>query len=241
MNLYPAIDLRNGKCVRLERGDPDRATVFGQRPADQARRFEDAGCTWLHVVDLDGAFQGGSPNADAVAAILDATAMRVQLGGGIRSQAAATTWLDAGVHRIVLGTLAVTEPDLAGDICRAHAQRVALAADTRAGTIAIEGWVRATEIDVETFVSRAMELGPAALIHTDIARDGILRGPNVAELTRVAQASDVPVVASGGVTTADDLLQIKALEESGVDGVIVGRALYENRIDAGDAVRLLAS
>ena len=241
MNLYPAIDLKDGRCVRLERGDPGRATVFGDDPAEQARRFEDAGCAWLHVVDLDGAFGGGSPNAEAIAAVLDTTSMRVQLGGGIRSPAAAAAWLEAGVARIVLGTVAVTEPDVARAICRAHPGRVAVAADARAGRIAIEGWARTTDVAVESFVGRAAGLGAAAVIHTDIARDGVLQGVNVAELGRVAAASPVPVVASGGVAAAADLERIRALGEPNIDGVIVGRALYEGRLDVREAVRLLAA
>ena len=241
MNLYPAIDLRDGRCVRLERGDPGRATVFGDDPAEQARRFEDAGCTWLHVVDLDGAFVGGSPNAEAIAAVLETTSMRVQLGGGIRSPAAAAAWLDAGVERVVLGTIAVTDPGIARAICRAHPGQVAVAADARAGRIAIEGWARTTDVDIETFVGRAADFGAAAVIHTDISRDGVLQGVNIAELRRVAKASPAPVVASGGVAAAADLERIKALDEANIDGVIVGRAFYEGRLDVHQAARLLAA
>lgn len=241
MNLYPAIDLKDGRCVRLERGDPGRATVFGDDPADQARRFEDAGCTWLHVVDLDGAFTGGSPNTEAISAVLEETAMRVQLGGGIRTAAAAAAWLDAGVERIVLGTIAVTDPDAARSICRAHPGRVAVAADARAGQVAIEGWAQTTDVDVETFAATASDFGAATLIHTDISRDGVLQGVNLAELHRVARASPIPVVASGGVTTVGDLERIKALGEANIDGVIVGRAFYEGRLDVQRAARLLAA
>ncbi len=241
MNLYPAIDLKNGQCVRLERGDPERATVFAGDPADQARRFEDAGCAWLHVVDLDGAFNGGSPNAEAIAAVLDATSMQVQLGGGIRSPEAATAWLEAGVERIVLGTVAITQPKIAAAICRAHPDRVAVAADARGGRIAIEGWTRATEIDAETFAGSVRDLGASVLIHTDIARDGVLQGLNVIGLGRVAAASLVPVIASGGVTSVHDLEQVKALGDDNIEGVIVGRAIYEGRLDVKQAARLMAT
>ncbi len=241
MNLYPAIDLRHGRCVRLERGDPNRATVFGDDPAEQARRFEDAGCTWLHVVDLDGAFAGGSPNAEAVSAVLESTTMQIQLGGGIRSRAAADAWLDAGVQRVVLGTMAVSDPDAARAICRAHPGRIAVAADTRSGRIAIEGWARSTEIDLAAFLDAAADYDAAVLIHTDIARDGVLQGVDPAALRRVADSSPIPVVASGGVATLEDLARIKALRENGIDGVIVGRAFYEGRLDVRQAVRLLAA
>ena len=241
MNLYPAIDLKNGQCVRLERGDPERATVFADDPADQARRFEDAGCAWIHVVDLDGAFDGGSPNAEAIAAVLDATSVQVQLGGGIRSPAAATTWLNAGVERVVLGTVAITQPEIAAAICRAHPGRVAVAADARGGRIAIEGWTRATEIDAETFAGSVRDLGASVLIHTDIARDGVLKGLNVTGLGRVAAASLVPVIASGGVTSVHDLVQVKALGEDNIEGVIVGRAIYEGRLDVKQAARLMTT
>ncbi len=240
MNLYPAIDLRQGRCVRLERGDPGRATVFGDNPAEQARRFEDAGCTWLHVVDLDGAFAGGSPNADAISAVLESTSMRVQLGGGIRSVAAAAAWLDAGVRRVVLGTVAVSDPDTARTICRTHPGRVAIAADARAGQIAVEGWARSTDIGLTTLLGTAADYGAAVVIYTDIARDGVMTGIDAAGLRRVADCSPLPVVASGGVAGMDDLIQIGELREAGIDGVIVGRAIYEGRLDVRQAVRLLA-
>lgn len=246
MIFFPAIDLKDGKCVRLERGDMARAKVYGDDPAEQARRFEDAGCEWVHVVDLDGATGGGSPNADAVGAILDATGLRVQLGGGIRDRAAADGWLGRGVARIVLGTLPVKDPGAAEGICRAHEGRVAFAADARDGKLRLEGWVEETGERVDRFAGRARELGAAALIHTDIDTDGMLSGVDASAVARLARASPLPVVASGGVAGPEDLHALadiapaaKETGNPGIEGVIVGRALYEGRLDPKEALDIL--
>lgn len=246
MIFFPAIDLKEGRCVRLEKGDMARATVYGDDPADQARRFEDAGCAWIHVVDLDGAVGGGSPNADAVGAILDATGLRVQLGGGIRDRAAADGWIARGAARIVLGTLPVRDPALAGEICRAHGGRVAFAADASGGRLRVEGWVEETGESVDAFARSAGELGAAALIRTDIDADGMLGGVDADAVAAFARASPVPVVASGGVAGPGDLgaladrdARARAEGAPGIEGVIVGRAVYEGRVDPAEAVRLL--
>ncbi len=241
MILYPAVDLKRGECVRLEQGDMARTTVFGNDPALQVSHFEDAGCEWVHVVDLDGAFEGGSPNADAVSAILDSTSLKVQLGGGIRTEAAADAWLHRGVERIVLGTIAAKDPELAGRICAKHPDRVAIAADVRHGRIAVEGWANLTDLSVKDFAQRAVSLGAVVLIHTDISRDGTLSGVDPLAVSDVARASPLPVVASGGVSSYSDLEALKLREKDGIVGVVVGRAIYEGNIDVSEAAALLVA
>jgi phosphoribosylformimino-5-aminoimidazole carboxamide ribotide isomerase len=240
MILFPAIDLKGGACVRLLRGDMARATTYNPDPADQARAFRDAGFAWLHVVDLDGAFAGRSVNAAAVAAILAAVDLPLQLGGGLRDIAAIEGWLDRGVARVILGTAAVKTPALVREACRAFPGQVAVGIDARAGRVAVEGWAADSEM-LAVDLARAFEdAGVAALIHTDIDRDGALQGPNVAATAALARAVAVPVIASGGIASLDDL---RALKASGapLDGAISGRALYEGRIDLAEAVTLLGA
>ncbi|MEO1274077.1 MAG: 1-(5-phosphoribosyl)-5-[(5-phosphoribosylamino)methylideneamino]imidazole-4-carboxamide isomerase [Pseudomonadota bacterium] len=239
MILYPAIDLKDGKCVRLLRGDMDQATVFGEDPAAQARAFVDAGCAWLHVVDLDGAFAGDARNRAAVEGILGAVDVPVQLGGGIRTRAAIDGWLEAGLARVILGTLAVRDPALVKAAAAAHPGRIAVGIDARGGRVAVEGWAEATELDATDLARRFEDAGVAAIIYTDIDRDGAMAGPNVKATAALARAVSIPVIASGGVSSLDDL---KALKDSGaaLDGVISGRALYEGKIDLKAAVALLA-
>jgi phosphoribosylformimino-5-aminoimidazole carboxamide ribotide isomerase len=240
MILYPAIDLKDGQCVRLVRGDMERATVFGDDPAAQARAFEAAGCRWLHVVDLDGAFAGRPVNDAAVGAILAAVAVPVQLGGGIRDRAGLEAWLDRGVARVILGTAAVRDPGLVREAARAHPGRVAVGIDARGGRVAVAGWAEATELAATELARRFEDAGVAAIVYTDIDRDGALQGPNVAATAALARAVALPVIASGGIASLDDL---RALKASGapLDGAIAGRALYEGRIDVAEAVRLLAA
>ena len=237
MILYPAIDLKGGACVRLLRGDMDRATVYAEDPAAQARAFEDAGCEWLHVVDLDGAFSGRPDNAAAVRAILSAVRVPVQLGGGIRDRAALEGWLEAGVARVILGTVAVEDPELVREAARAHPGRVAVGLDARGGRVATRGWAEATEIDALDLARRFEDAGIAALVHTDIERDGAMRGPNLAATEAMARAVCVPVIASGGVASLGDLARLR--DTGVVAGAIVGRAFYDGAVALPEALALL--
>ena len=237
MELYPAIDLKDGQCVRLVQGDLDRATVFSDDPAAQARRFVAAGCRRLHLVDLNGAVAGRPVNAAAVEAILDAVETPCQLGGGVRNLAAIESWLAKGVARVILGTLAVTAPDLVRQACRQFPGRIALGLDARGGRVAIQGWTEQSEVTTLELARRFEDAGAAALVHTDIDRDGVLQGPNVAATAALARAVRIPVIASGGVASLDDLKALQAA--GGIAGVIVGRALYDGRIDLAEAVRLV--
>ncbi|GIX12261.1 MAG: 1-(5-phosphoribosyl)-5-[(5-phosphoribosylamino) methylideneamino] imidazole-4-carboxamide isomerase [Paracoccaceae bacterium] len=238
MIFYPAIDLKGGRCVRLLRGRMDRATVFAEDPAAQAQAFEAAGCEWLHLVDLDGAFAGRPENAAAVEAILAAVSIPVQLGGGIRSEETIDRWLSLGVRRVILGTAAVRDPGLVRRAAAAHPGRIAVGIDARAGRVAVEGWAEETDLAATDLARRFEDAGVAAIIFTDIDRDGAMEGPNVESTAALARAVAVPVIASGGVSSMADL---RALAECGapLDGVISGRAVYEGRIDPARAVALL--
>ena len=241
MIFLPAIDLKDGACVRLLRGDMARATVFDDDPAARARLFAAAGCEWLHVVDLNGAFAGKPVNADAVAAILATSAMKIELGGGIRDMATAENWIAAGVARIVLGTAAVKNPDLVRDACRAFPGQVAVGIDARDGRVAVEGWAEATQMTVLDLARRFEDAGVAALIHTDIARDGAMEGPDVLATVALGRAITIPVILSGGVSSMADLEAIVAAGGDVLEGVISGRAVYDGRVDPAAAVRLLAA
>ncbi len=238
MILYPAIDLKDGQCVRLLRGEMDSATVFGDDPAAQAQRFAAAGCAWLHLVDLNGAFAGQPVNADAVAAILAAVEIPVQLGGGIRDLATVEGWLSRGVARVILGTAAAENPALVRTAAAAFSGQVAVGLDARAGRVATRGWAEATELTVTELAKRFEDAGIAAIIYTDIDRDGAMAGPNVDATATLARAVSVPVIASGGVSQLDDL---RALRDTGVvAGAISGRALYDGAIDLAEALAALA-
>ncbi|MFO1106523.1 MAG: 1-(5-phosphoribosyl)-5-[(5-phosphoribosylamino)methylideneamino]imidazole-4-carboxamide isomerase [Amaricoccus sp.] len=238
MILYPAIDLKDGQCVRLLRGAMDQATVFGDDPAAQARAFAEAGCRWLHLVDLDGAFAGAPANGAAVAAILEAVTVPVQLGGGIRDRATIEAWLERGVARVILGTAAVRDPGLVRAAARAHPGRIAVGIDARDGRVAVEGWAEATDLEALDLARRFEDAGVAAIIHTDIDRDGAMQGPNVAATAALARAVAIPVIASGGVSSLADLAALKA-SGAPLDGAISGRALYEGRLDLRAAIALL--
>ncbi|HUF56056.1 MAG TPA: 1-(5-phosphoribosyl)-5-[(5-phosphoribosylamino)methylideneamino]imidazole-4-carboxamide isomerase [Thermohalobaculum sp.] len=239
MILYPAIDLKDGQCVRLLRGDMGSATVFGDDPAAQARSFEDAGCRWLHLVDLNGAFAGRPVNAPAVEAILDAVSIPVQLGGGIRDLATVEAWLGRGVARVILGPAAARDPDMVRAAARAHPGRIAVGIDARGGRVAVEGWAETTGLDALALAQAFEDAGVAALIYTDIDRDGAMQGPNVEATAALARAVSIPVIASGGVSSLDDLRALAACGAP-LDGVISGRALYDGRIDPAEAAALLA-
>ena len=237
MILYPAIDLKDGACVRLLRGDMDAATVFGTDPAAQAAAFQDAGCDWVHLVDLNGAFAGHPVNADAVRAILARVNVPCQLGGGIRDMATIEGWLSRGIARVILGTVAVEDPALVRDAARAFPGRVAVGIDARNGRVATKGWATETDITATDLARQFEDAGVAAIIYTDIDRDGAMGGPNIPATEALAHAVTVPVIASGGVSSLADLI---ALRDTGViAGAISGRALYDGAIDLAQALAAL--
>jgi len=238
MILYPAIDLKDGQCVRLIHGDMDQTTVFNDNPAAQARAFQDAGCSWLHMVDLNGAFAGQPVNGDAVEAILSALTIPTQLGGGIRDLATIEMWLSKGLTRVILGTVAVENPDLVRKAARLFPGQVAVGIDARNGLVATKGWAEETDVLVTDLARQFEDAGVAAIIYTDINRDGAMQGPNVAATAALANAVSIPVIASGGVSSLADL---RALKDCGapLNGVISGRALYDGAIDLAEAVALL--
>ena len=241
MILYPAIDLKGGQCVRLLRGEMDAATVYGDDPGAQAASFEAAGCGWVHVVDLDGAFAGRAVNAAAVQSILKSVTVPVQLGGGIRDMAAIARWLDAGIRRVVLGTVALRDPDLVKAACRQYPERIAVGIDARGGKVAVEGWAETSEMTATDLALAFEDAGVAAIVFTDIDRDWAMQGPNLEATGALARLLTTPVIASGGVSSLEDLVAIKALEADGVAGAIVGRALYDGRVEPGAAARLLGA
>jgi len=238
MILYPAIDLKDGQAVRLVHGDMDQATVFSDSPATQARAFQDAGCDWLHLVDLNGAFAGVPVNGAAVDAILAETTVPAQLGGGIRDMQTIEMWVEKGIARVILGTAAVEYPDLVRDAARAFPGRVAVGIDARNGRVATKGWAEETDVMVTELAQSFEDAGVAALIYTDIMRDGAMKGPNVAATAALANAVSIPVIASGGVSSLDDLMALKNCGAP-LNGVISGRALYDGAIDLGEALALL--
>lgn len=236
LTIYPAIDLKGGQVVRLKRGEMDQATIYAEDPAAQAQSFQAAGFGWVHVVDLDGAFAGRPANADAVRAILAAVpGMKVQLGGGIRTMPVAEAWLDAGVTRIILGSAAVKDPGFAQAACKAFPGRVALGIDARDGMVATEGWAETSDVSATELAKRFEDSGAAAVIYTDIARDGMLGGVNVEATAALARAVALPVIASGGVAGIEDLAALRAAN-AGIAGAIIGRALYDGRIDPAVAL-----
>lgn len=238
MILYPAIDLKDGRCVRLVHGDMAQETVFHDDPAEPARQFQAAGCDWLHLVDLNGAFEGRPVNAAAVEAILDAVSIPAQLGGGVRDRAVLETWLEKGVRRIILGTAAVRDPAFVREACRAHPGHIAVGIDARDGKVAVQGWAEATELDVLDLARRFEDAGVAAIIYTDINRDGAMQGPNVAATAELAKSIRIPVIASGGVSSMEDLAALKTCGAP-LDGVISGRALYDGSLNPTEAARFL--
>ena len=238
MILYPAIDLKDGQCVRLFKGDMNQTTVFNDDPAAQARAFQDAGCGWLHLVDLNGAFAGKPVNAPAVEAILAQTSVPAQLGGGIRDMATIESWLSKGLARVILGTVAVENPDLVREAARAFPGQVAVGIDARNGFVATKGWAEETDVQVIDLAHSFEDAGVAAIIYTDINRDGAMRGPNIAATAALANAVSIPVIASGGVSSLGDLIALKNCGAP-LNGVISGRALYDQAIDLAEALDLL--
>ena len=240
MILFPAIDLKDGACVRLVRGDMASATVFNRDPAAQARQFADAGFRWLHVVDLDGAVAGRSVNAAAVVAIRSAVDLPIQLGGGIRDRAAIEHWLALGIDRVVLGTATLRDPGLVRDAAADHPGRIVVGIDARGGHVAVEGWAETTDLGVVELGRRYEDCGVAAIVYTDIARDGALCGVDAEAVAGVARQIRLPLIASGGVSSLDDIAALSAREVDGIAGIICGRALYDGRIHAASALRLLS-
>ena len=239
MILFPAIDLKDGQCVRLRLGDMYEATVFNDNPAAQAQSFQALGFNWLHLVDLNGAFAGKPVNRPAVEAILKAVTIPVQLGGGIRNLATVESWLEKGVRRVILGTAALRDPELVKAGCRRFPGRIAVGIDARAGRVAVEGWAETSDMTVTELALRFADAGVAAIIYTDIDRDGVLKGLNIEATLALARAVDVPIIASGGLASIDDIRRLLAPECRILEGAISGRALYDGRLDAAEALRLL--
>jgi phosphoribosylformimino-5-aminoimidazole carboxamide ribotide isomerase len=240
MILFPAIDLKDGLCVRLERGELARATVFNDDPAAQAASFEAQGFKYLHVVDLNGAFAGKPVNGGAVAAILDAITIPAQLGGGIRDLATIEMWLERGIRRVILGTVAVRDPALVREAARAFPRRIAVGIDARGGRVAVAGWAETSELAAADLARRFEDAGVAAIIYTDIERDGVLRGLNLEATAELAHATRVPVIASGGLASIEDVKALLRPEYAMLEGAIAGRALYDGRLDAKAALALLS-
>ncbi len=241
MILFPAIDLKDGRCVRLKRGLMSEATVFNDDPAAQAKSFAQAGFKWLHCVDLNGAFEGRSVNADAIRAIRAAIDLPIQLGGGIRDMAAVEAWLAAGITRVILGTAALKNPDFVRAAARAFPGQVVVGADAKGGKIATEGWAEVSELTPADLGRRFEDAGVAAILFTDVDGDGLLKGVNVSATAALAKAVRIPVIASGGVGGIADVEALVAAREANIEGVVIGRALYDGRIDAAAALRMANS
>lgn len=239
MILFPAIDLKDGRCVRLKLGDMATATIYNEDPAAQAKSFEDQGFEWLHVVDLDGAFAGESRNGAAVEAILKATKNPVQLGGGIRTLAHVEAWLEKGLARVILGTIAVRDPDLVKEACRLFPGRVAVGIDAKGGKVAVEGWAEASSLGVVELARKFEGAGVAAIIYTDIDRDGVLTGINWESTIALAESVSISVIASGGLASMADIVRMTMPDAARLEGAISGRALYDGRIDPAAALAVL--
>jgi len=239
MILFPAIDLKDGQCVRLKLGDMAEATVFNDDPAAQARSFVQQGFSWLHLVDLNGAFAGKPVNAAAVESILKAISVPVQLGGGIRSLAHIEAWLAKGIRRVILGTVALRDPDLVREACRLFPGRIAMGIDAKGGKIAVEGWAKTSELTAIDLARRFSDAGVSAIIFTDIDRDGVLKGLNIDSTLELARAVPIPVIASGGLASMDDIHRLLEPDCRILEGAISGRALYDGRIDVPKAMQLI--
>ena len=241
MIIFPAIDLKDGQCVRLKLGDMDQATVFNDNPGNQARAFENQGFEWLHVVDLNGAFAGKSENSAAVESILANTSNPVQLGGGIRDLEGIAHWLDKGITRVILGTVAVRDPDLVKEACKRFPGRIAVGIDAKGGKVAVEGWAETSELSVIDLARQFEDAGVAAIIYTDIDRDGILTGLNIDATLELARAVSIPVIASGGLASIEDVKRLLQPDCAILEGAITGRALYDGRLDPSEALGLVAA
>ena len=240
MILYPAIDLKDGQCVRLKLGEMSQATVFNDDPAAQARSFEEQGFEWLHIVDLNGAFAGQPVNAAAVEAILGAISIPAQLGGGIRDLATIEMWLDKGVNRVILGTIAVRDADLVREACRKFPGRIVVGIDAKGGRVAVEGWAETSELTAVELAGRFEDAGVAAIIYTDIDRDGVLTGLNLPATAQLSAATTIPVIASGGLASIEDVRALLQPTYAKIAGAITGRALYDGRLDPAEALAMIA-
>ncbi len=238
MILYPAIDLKDNKCVRLLRGDMNSATVFAKTPAEQAAEFAALGFSWLHVVDLNGAFAGKPVNGEAVKAILQAVNLPVQLGGGIRNMQMISDWLEAGVSRVILGTAALRNPQLVKEACRLFPEQIAVGIDARDGFVAVSGWAEISDKKAVDLARQFEDVGISAIIYTDISKDGAMEGPNLAETVALAEQISIPVIASGGISSNADIKAYKQHELSGISGCILGRALYDGKIDVKEVLAI---
>ena len=239
MKLYPAIDLKDGQCVRLLKGDMNAATVYNTDAAAQAKLFEDVGFDVLHVVDLNGAVSGTFINHEVVKRIVHAVRVPVQLGGGIRTAEGVKQWLDIGISRVILGTIALRNPELVKEVAKTYPGKIVVGIDARDGMVAVEGWVEASTVKAVDLARMFEDAGVAAIIYTDIARDGTLQGPNLDETAALAEAISIPVILSGGIANITDLSAVKARKASGIEGIIIGRALYENTIQPAEALALM--
>jgi phosphoribosylformimino-5-aminoimidazole carboxamide ribotide isomerase len=237
--LFPAIDLKEGHCVRLIQGDMAQATVFSDHPADQAASFEAQGFKWLHIVDLDGAFAGKPVNADAVRAIVERIALPIQLGGGIRDMRTVEGWLEAGIRRVIIGTAAVKDPSFVREAARRFPGRVAVGIDARDGRVAVDGWAKLSEMSADELGLRFQDAGVAAIIYTDIARDGLLKGLNIESTLALANALTIPVIASGGLASIEDIARLTEPDCAVLEGAISGRALYDGRLNPAEALALI--
>lgn len=238
MIIFPAIDLKDGQCVRLKKGDMEQATIFNDNPANQAKQFEDEGFEWIHIVDLNGAFEGKPVNGDAVDSIIKAVNVPVQLGGGIRNLETIEHWLGAGVSRVILGTVALRDPELVKKACSLFPGKIAVGIDAKGGKVAVQGWAEDSTVDVETLSLKFEDAGVSCIIYTDINRDGILAGPDIEGTKKLASAITTPVIASGGISSLDDIVALKELESLGVIGAITGRAIYDGKFSSEDVLRV---
>ena len=236
MIIFPAIDLKDGKCVRLLQGEMDKATIFSLDPSAQAVQFQEQGFSWIHIVDLNGAFEGKPVNADAVQGILNSVSIPIQVGGGIRDMATIERWLEAGVRRVILGTVALRNPELVKEACRNFPGKIVVGIDARDGKVAVEGWAESSETTVEELSKQFENAGVSAIIYTDINRDGLLKGPDLEGTKALAESIHMPVIASGGMSCTQDVHKLKSIESTGVVGVIIGRALYDGRITPEEAL-----
>lgn len=237
MILYPAIDLKDGKCVRLYRGDMEQATVFSDNPAAQAKSFEDMGFDWLHIVDLNGAVDGKPVNAAAVESILKGTQAMTQLGGGIRDLQTIGHWVEAGVNRVILGTIAQKNPAIVIEACHMYPNHIAVGIDAKGGMVATDGWTKVTETKAIDLALKFEDIGVSAIIYTDINRDGAMEGPNIEETVKLAERLSIPVILSGGISGLDDVKNVMKHQDVGIEGIIIGRALYDGKIDPKEALK----
>ncbi len=239
MYLLPAIDLKDGKCVRLKQGDMNQATVFGNDPAERAKSFAGQGAEWIHIVDLDGAFAGKPVNTRPVEDILKSVDVKIELGGGIRTLDSIERWLDKGVTRVILGTIALRDPEFVKSACRLFPDRVAVGIDAKDGFVAVEGWAETSAVTAVDLAREFESAGVCAIIYTDIARDGVLTGPNLPATVALAKSVSIPVIVSGGVSSLDDIRNCKARENDNIAGVIAGRAIYDGRFTVAQAIQTL--